>query len=41
MWTWYALANNWFIVLMLLASGTALIACAFRKKPVSQLILKG
>jgi len=24
MWTWYALANNWFIAPMLLATGTAL-----------------
>jgi len=41
MWTWYALSNNWFIALMLLANGTALIAFSFRKKPVSQLISKG
>jgi len=41
MWTWYALANNWFIAPMLLATGAALIAWAYRKKPVSQLISKG
>jgi ABC-type uncharacterized transport system involved in gliding motility auxiliary subunit len=41
MWTWYALANNWFIVPMLLATGTALMAFSFRKKPVPELISKG